>query len=36
METHKVSLVAVTGLCLSAEWTDEDGGLPVALQSERW
>lgn len=36
METYEESPVAVTGVCLSAEWADEDGGLPVALQSERW
>lgn len=36
METYEVSPVAVTWVCLSAEWADEDGGLPVALQSEHW
>lgn len=34
METYEVSPVTVTGLRLSAEWLDEDGGPSVALQSE--
>lgn len=35
METYEVRPVVLTGVCLSAEWTDEDGAFPTAPASDR-